>query len=332
MQVSVPVISAANPPRSLWQRAGWAGIVVLAALLCGGVVVPLWRIWMGDSSLSHGPLVPVIAGALLWARRDALRRWDAAAPAGLAALVVASLLFVGAVWADVEFLKPLMLIAIAAGLVWYLAGWQTLAASIGALGFLIFMVPWPTTLIDRIGFPLQLMSSSYASLFGGLCGLPIHREGVQLAVMSDAGTKPIYSILVAQKCSGLTSLMVLLALGYLIAYHTEVRLGLRALMVAAIVPLALFTNAVRLTFILLAGAHSSAALAKWIHDHEGPVLILFCSLGMLGLRHLLLAWSNRRSAPAEGGPPASAPVEPRAAPAVSSLFVIPGEERGNGHV
>src|SRR5204863_460201 len=131
-----------------------------------------------------------------------------ASPVGLAVLICWSLIFIGAVWADIEFLKPLSLAGIAAGAVWFLGGWSAFSASIGALGFLVFMIPWPTTLVDRIGFPLQLMSSSYAALFGGLCGLPIHRDGVQLAVMPDSAARPLYSILVAQKCSGLTSLMV----------------------------------------------------------------------------------------------------------------------------
>src|SRR5207245_11702659 len=92
------------------------------------------------------------------------------------------------------------------------------------------------------------------------------------------------------KCSGITSLIVLLALGYLIAYHTPLRLQWRALMVAAVVPLALVTNAVRLTFVLLAGAHISSAVAKQIHDHEPPVLIFLCSVGLVALRHALLCW------------------------------------------
>jgi exosortase len=321
MQASLPITAHRRP---LTQQTGWAVFAVLSGMLWLSVLTPLWRQWMGDSSLSHGPLVPLIAGALLWARKDSLRKWESAAPGGLALLCFFALLFVASVWADIEFLKPLSMVGVAAGAVWFLGGRRALGASIGALGFLAFMIPWPTTLVDKIGFPLQLMSSSYAALFGGLCGLPIHRDGVQLGVMDSTGTKAIYSILVAQKCSGLTSLMVLLALGYLIAYHTEVKLGWRALMVALIIPLTLFTNAVRLTFILLAGAHSSAALAQWIHDHEGPVLIFFCSLGLMAFRHGLLLWTRQK--PAEPGAGTVPPERASEPGAPSSLFVIPAQE------
>ena len=156
------------------------------------------------------------------------------------------------------------------------------------------MIPWPTILVERISFPLQLASSSYAALFGGIAGMPIQRNGVELAVQPDIHYKAIYSILVAQKCSGLTSLMVLLALSYLIAYHTPVHLGWRALMLIIVVPLTLFTNAIRLTLILAAGAYHSKGLADWVHHNEGPVLILFCSIGLIGIRYLIMKWTLPR--------------------------------------
>jgi len=76
-------------------------------------------------------------------------------------------------------------------------------------------------------------------------------------------------------------LLVLLALTYLVAYFTPVKLGWRVLMMVAVIPLALLTNATRLTLILLFGYHGNAALAKLVHDNEGPVLIFFCSLVLM---------------------------------------------------
>jgi exosortase len=181
----------------------------------------------------------------------------------------------------------------AAGAVWYFGGYRALGVAAGALGFLVFMIPWPTTLVERLAFPLQLTSSAYAALLGGLLGLPIVRDGVHLHVVPNPDAAPVYSVLVAKQCSGLTSLMVLLALGYLIAYHTRAGLGWRALLLALVVPLALFGNAIRITFVLLAGTYHSAALAQWVHDHESYVLIVLCCMGLLGLRHAILSWTGR---------------------------------------
>jgi exosortase/archaeosortase family protein len=68
-----------------------------------------------------------------------------------------------------------------------------------------------------------------------------------------------------------------------------------------VLPLTLFSNSIRLTLILAAGGYQSAELARWVHDHEAPVLVLLCSIGLLGLRQALLAWLNR-TPEEEGGP------------------------------
>jgi exosortase len=300
------------------RRAGWLVLAVLALLLWLPEGRDLWAAWQGNESLSHGPLIPVLAGAHLWLERDRLRRWNAAAPAGLAFLLLCALFYVAAVWADIDFLKPLALIGIGVGGIWFLGGRETLTASLGAVGFLVFMIPWPTILIDRLAFPLQLMSSAYAALLAGMLGIPIQREGVNISVVPGPNTPPIYSIVVAQACSGLTSLLVLLALGYLIAYHTPVRWYWRALLMCAIVPLTLCANAVRLTVILVAGAHHNPGLAKWIHDHETPVLIFLCSMALTALRHGILVWSQPRPHASDD---AEASVEPLTASSVESSVV-----------
>jgi exosortase/archaeosortase family protein len=65
-------------------------------------------------------------------------------------------------------------------------------------------------------------------------------------------------------------------------------------MVAIVLPMTLFTNAVRLMLILVSGAYHSEALATWVHHNEGPVLILFCSIGLMGIRYLIIKWTQPR--------------------------------------
>jgi exosortase len=276
------------------QRAGWVFLLLLTVMLCVPEGAALWSSWRGDAALSHGPLIPIIVAGLLWVRRDRLGSWNAAASPGLLCVALTGLFYIAAVWVDVDFLKPLALIGMTIGGIWFLGGKETMRACVGPLSFLVFMIPWPTTLSDHLAFPMQLASSTYAALLAGIAGVPIHREGVQLYVAPNLGGKPIYSIIVAQQCSGMTSMMVLLAVGYLIAYHTPIKWGWRASMVAFCIPLTVVSNSLRLAIILFAGAHHGAALAKWIHDHEGPVLIFFCSLGLTGARYLLLKWLRPR--------------------------------------
>ena len=273
-------------------KAGWVVLLLLLVPLCLLTVGGLWGQWRTEASLTHAPLIPPLAAGMLWTRREQLRQWQSASLPGLLVLMVSVLLYAGASWADVEICKPLGLIGMLTGVIGYLGGSQTFRAASGALGFLLLMVPWPETLTVALQFPLQQMSSAYAALLCGLCGLPVRRDGVTLGVVPDPDHAPIYRIVVSQQCSGLTSLLVLLTLGYLVAYSAPLALRWRVLLVALTVPLALFANALRLSLVLAAGAYHGATVALWVHDHEQPVLILLCGLGLLAARHALLCWTR----------------------------------------
>src|SRR4051794_8858282 len=107
MQVSVPTTEVPGERRFKVNFSGWTLLAGLSLLLAFSVFSQLWVSWRGDSSLSHGPLIPIKTGALLWSKRERLRDWRGASPAGLALLVFCALLHVAGVWADVEYIKPL---------------------------------------------------------------------------------------------------------------------------------------------------------------------------------------------------------------------------------
>lgn len=285
-------VTQAEPAAKPGLSPALLSLLALGVILWAPVVSTLWGVWETDKSLSHGSLIVLVALALLWMRRSEFRGWDQADPGGLAILILGGLVHLASVWADIEFLKPFSLILVTAGGFYYLGGKTAFQICIGPLGFLFFMIPWPTTVVESLAFPLQLTSSSYAALLAGMCGLPIQREGVHLAVVPDLNAKPIYSILVARECSGLTSLMVLLAVAYLIAYHTPANLGWRGFLLASVVPIALLCNALRLTLVLVAGTYHSAQMATWVHDNEAPVLVFLCSLGLLLIRYAIVTWTQ----------------------------------------
>jgi len=260
-------------------------------LLLGSVTFPaLFEIWKEDSSLGHSPILCLISLGLLWNNRKEFSTKSAPIVLNYCVLIGSMITHIVAVWADIAFLKPVSFFCIISGVIGVLFGDRAFRGAVAALGLLVFTAPWPTTLVEKVSFPLQLSSSSYAAFFTGMLGIPIHREGVEIHVLNASGDAPIYSILVAQKCSGLTSLNVLLSLGYLIALLTPIAWWGRILLVGIVVPLTLFANATRLMFILIAGAYHGSVVAQWIHDHEQPVLIFFCSLGLMSTRSVLMRW------------------------------------------
>ena len=178
-------LPAAPIPARPWpaDAGAWGILALLLAALCGPALRDLWAAWRSDPGLSQGPLICLLAVGHLWQRRDRLRTRRAASTAGLACLVLSALVHVAAVWADVDFLKPLALIGVGAGIIWFLGGAPAARAAAGALGLLVFTVPWPTTVTERLAFPMQMLSSSYAVQLAGMLGLPVVRDGVNIAVM-----------------------------------------------------------------------------------------------------------------------------------------------------
>lgn len=267
-----------------------AWLVLLAAGICLWTpnVELLCHAWRSDPALSFGPVIPLISAWMIWTRRAGLMRWSRSSWPAFVVTALSGLLYAAASWADIVFLKLIALIMVTGGAVGCIGGLRAVTAAAPGCAYLLFAVPWPTSLTERLAFPLQLASSAYAAQFAGMLGIPIVRQGVQLAVMPHAGRPPLFSIIVAGPCSGLTSTTVLLALAALIAFATPALPLARAALVLSVLPLALVANAFRLTLVLVAGTYHSPHLAAWVHDHEQPVLVALCSLGLVGIRHVLL--------------------------------------------
>src|SRR4029077_16668066 len=107
----------------------------------------------------------------------------------------------------------------------FLAGWRVLRAVSFPLSFLIFMIPIPQIIYNEITFPLQLLASRFATFWLELVQVPVLRDG-NVLIMSN------YSLEVVEACSGIRSLMALIALavayGYLVSPRHWVRYVLAA--------------------------------------------------------------------------------------------------------
>jgi EpsI family protein len=317
MSVSISV-------RKVPERSGWIGLTVVGALLAllfGSTAASLWEAWNTNPDASHGVFVPLIAAGLFWSARD---RWTArprTAPGiGLAILIAGLLLQVAAAWGGIRFAQPVALVLALAGVMAYLLGWAAFREVLFPFAFLLFMVPWPDLLVERISFPMQLMTSTYAAMFAGLLGVPVRADGVNL-FLPERGV----SIAVAVACSGMRSLVALLAIAALVAYSLRAGMGRRWLLFAAGVPIALAANVLRVLLILLVGSARGQAAALWFHDHSSPVLFFLCSLGLLGLRHVasLAARSTEHEARSgiDTGRPAAFPASCSVLRA--SCFILP---------
>jgi exosortase len=147
------------------------------------------------------------------------------------------LLLVGTLGAEL-FISRCSLLFLFGGMILFLAGWKMLRAVAFPLAFLVLMIPLPALIYNQVTFPLQLLASRLASNSLELLGIPVLREGNVLVL-------PNYSLEVVQACSGIRSLMSLIALAIAYGYLADRRLWARYILVIFMLPIAVAGNALR---------------------------------------------------------------------------------------
>jgi len=264
------------------------------SLLIAGLVIflyqeVLWGMgsdWNNNPDYSHGFLVPFLSAYFIWERWDALTK-ERPAPTiwgiGLLALGLLSLV-VGLIGAEL-YVQRMSLLAVLSGLVLLILGWKFLWLLSLPIGFLIFMIPLPAIVVNAIAFPLQLFAAQTASFCLFSLGIPVLREGNLIILAST-------TLEVAEACSGLRSLLSLLALGTVYGYFSQDVMWKRWMLVVLSVPIAIIANAFRVSGTgILAHYFGAESAEGFYHTFEGWlvfvvafVLLFICGvvLGKIG--------------------------------------------------
>ena len=217
------------------------GLVIagLVAALYGPVLTQMVIQWWQDPDYGDRFVVPVFVGYVLSQRRHKLRQVSLEPnnfgfPLMLGAI---GLLLVGTLGAEL-FVSRSSLLFLLGGILLFFAGWKMLSAVAFPLAFLALMIPLPALIYNQVTFPLQLLASRLASNSLELLGIPVLREGNVLVL-------PNYSLEVVEACSGIRSLMSLIALAVAYGYFVEQRLWARITLVVMMLPIAVASNALR---------------------------------------------------------------------------------------
>jgi exosortase D (VPLPA-CTERM-specific) len=301
-------------------------------LILGGTLLllyhsVLWQLvaqWWIDENYSHGFLVPLFSAFVIWENRDRLRQVPAQPTwKGLGVLLVSlAVLFVGTAGAEL-FLTRTSLLGVLAGLVLFFSGWPMLRQLAYPFGILLLMIPIPAIIYNQIVFPLQLLASQLATICLQVFHLvTVVREGNILIL-------PSTQLEVAEACSGIRSLMSMLTLSVFYGYFAEKKYWIRILIGVAIVPIAVFSNALRVIFAAVAAERwGESATEGLAHLTSGIVLFLVATLAMIGFHLLVRAGArfwNRKAAPASG---ASSPLQIAATQAAADFAKKPALATG----
>lgn len=280
-------------------------LILPAALLGSALVLLYWPIlvklvadWWDDPNYSHGFLVPLFSGYLIWERREALAPAPAlAAPRGSRLGLVALLAGLGAlVLGDVgaeRFLAASSLVPVLAGLVLFHLGTAAFRPLAFPLGYLLFMVPLPSIVFYAIAFPLQRLAAENAAWTLDLFGIPVLLDGNVIHLSQ-------ITLGVTEACSGIRSLISMLALAVAWGHLTLPGFWPRALLVAAALPITVVANAGRVVATGLIGQYVGIEYATgFFHGFSGWAIFLLACAGLLGVHGLIRVVLGRRGAGVE---------------------------------
>src|SRR2546429_9615968 len=223
-------------------RNGWAtALAVRLGLILGlGVLVypacaHAVEVWSTDEEFTYGFLTPPIALAILGWRRTALRS-SIARGRGIGLLIVAGAIVLTLVSrrTGINTLAGLAVSPILVGVAVYLWGWRAGRVVAFPAGFLVFGLGLYRGLLNSVGFALQDLTARGAAFSGQAIGLHVVRDGL---LLHSAATSPHYAFVVAQACSGMSSLLSLLSLAALWIYATRGPLPGKIAVFLGVVPL-----------------------------------------------------------------------------------------------
>lgn len=229
--------------------------------------------WLNNDYYSHGFLIPLISGYIVYNMRDDLKKIEKKqTQEGLFVFMAGITIYGIGSLNTVRFISGLSLIVTIFGLILYLYGWKFINKIKFPLAFLIFMVPLP--IIDIVASPAQTIAASGSFDIARFIGIPIQRDGNQLIL-------PTGTFEVAVECSGLNSLISLLSLGAIYAFILEGGLLMRLTIFFSAIPIAMSGNILRITSVLIVGYKYGTDVAEG-YFHQFSSLVLF-SVALIGL-------------------------------------------------
>ena len=171
-----------------------------------------------------------------------------------------------------------------------LFGGQLLRTIWFPLVYLAFTLPPPDTVVAAVTQPIKIQISQWAVALLHSAGYPIAGSGVTIQIGQ-------YQLLVAAACAGLNSIVTLSALCMFYVYLRH-RSNVRAFIVVvlAAIPVAMFSNFVRVIALVLVTYYFGEAAAQgFVHDFAGLLMFAVALLTIFAIDQLATPLYRRRS-------------------------------------
>ncbi len=260
-------------------------LMLVLPLLAGmyyTIVPDMVKQWYQDENYAHGFFVPIIAGYFLWQRWPDLKT-RLVKPDVLGLVVIMwGLLQLLVAWLGAEyFTMRSSLIILLAGMTLFWFGREILKGMAMPLGYLIFMVPLPYIIYDMLAFPLKLFVTKVSVAFLKLVGVVVMREGNIIMF-------PTTTLEVADACSGMRSLISLLAISVAYACMLRTSHARRWVIIFSAIPIAVATNMLRVIVTgILAQWWGAKAAEGFFHEFAGLAVFVLALVMLFAFGQML---------------------------------------------
>lgn len=257
-------------------------LVIIISTLYSSIFPDMVKQWYRDDNYSHGFIVPIIAIYFLYCRRAELMFEEVNPWSPGIVVILVGLIQLLVSWLGVEyFTMRSSLIVILIGIVLFIFGKKVFRICRFPLFYLILMVPLPYIIYDAVAFPLKLFVTKVSVASLQILGVIVMREGNIIMF-------PSTTLEVADACSGIRSLMSLIALSVAYAFFLKTTTLKRWVIIISAVPFAIITNAMRVIVTgVLAQWWGAKAAEGFFHEFAGLAVFALAMALLVGLGSLL---------------------------------------------
>jgi exosortase len=260
MNTAVPSVRAERSVSQVWV---WV-LLSLVVMLYAPTAKWLWGRWtMSVWQHAHGVLIPPVVAYFVWLElRERKHLPRDASPWGFLFLVPALALHAVDTGLGTQLLSAISIVIAAPGLALLLLGAEKTKAIAFPLAFLAFMLPIPLALTSQLHMVLRRIATVCTAWVLPWVGVPVFAEGTSLHLANG-------TLVVADACSGFSTLYASLAVACLTAYSCR-SWARRLLVSVAAVPIAIAANVVRMVLLGLMTYHwGFHTLETWLHPASG---------------------------------------------------------------
>jgi exosortase len=231
---------------------------------------------------SHIALIPLVSIYLIYQnRKDIFANQKYSFTVGMPLLLIGVLLFFAGRTNGLQLdqndfasLIALSIVIFINGAFIFFYGIQAFKTALFPLLFLIFIIPIPSALMERIIYFLQVGSTEFTNLLFMASGVPFMRDGFVFQL-------PIANIEIAKQCSGIRSGLALFITAILAGHMFLKSAWKKIILVVCAIPITMFKNGIRIVALSLLGNYVDPRILQSSLHREGGIPFFIVALLLL---------------------------------------------------